>query len=210
MAQRGWISEKYYNKSRGGDCSKVLVGNWQEEQVLEGDMVSMGCSLDTTRKKEGTSRVVGGFESTAFLISSEAPDKRTTELLTTQKASYNNEFGDVTKLRKPGLGVRSQVRAEAIVEQARRDHAATIKAKEDATIPEAVSSTYRETVGGDKRPKRAIGGFDNSYMNSKPITLYTPNPVSGKQMTVHGVTPVSNDNIAHGKNTNFTNPKYVL
>lgn len=210
MAQRGWISEKHFNKSRGGNCSKVLVGNWQEEQVLEGDMMTMGCSLETTRKKEGTSRVVGGFESTAFLISSEAPDKRTTELLTTQRASYNNEFGDVTKLRKPGLGVRSQVRAETIVEQARQEHQATIKAKEDAAIPGAVSTTYRETLGGDTRPKRVIDGFDASYLTSKPITLYTPNPVSGKQMTVHGVSAVANEHIPLGKNTNFTNPKYVL
>lgn len=211
MSRSGWINEKNYNKSRGGNVHKVLVGNWQEEQVLEGDMLAQGLSLETTRKVEGSNRVAGGFESTAYLLSPESPANRGAATFnTTQRACYNEDNGDVTKLRKQPLGVRSQLRAQQIIEQAQSDFSATQTQRELAAIPSATTSTYREQMGGDFTEKRSVTGFDSNYLNDTPITLYTKNPISGKQMKVQGNTEPAAVNSVHSKNTQFTNPKYML
>lgn len=211
MSRTGWINEKNYNKARGGDCHKVLVGNWQEEQVLEGDMMGQGLSLDTTRKLPNSNRIAGGFESTAYLLSPEDPANRTAaNLTTTQRACYNSENGDVAKLRKQALGVRSQLRAQQIVEQAKSDFSATQAEREEQAVPMATTSTYREQLGGDFMPKRSVTGYDASYLDDTPITLYTKNAVSGKQMTVQGGTMPSAVNSTHSRNTQFSNPKYML
>eukprot|EP00758_Cryptobia_borreli_P004576 Tbor_TRINITY_DN4466_c0_g2::TRINITY_DN4466_c0_g2_i1::g.7988::m.7988 len=207
---QGWISEKQYNKTRGGDCTKVLVGNWKEEQVLEGDMITMGHSLETTRKKENSNRVIGGFNSTPFMISTEEPSKRKAEKLTTHRVSYTNENGDVTKQRKSALGVRSHLRANQVILEAKDEFVQIQCDRADRAVPKKTTTLYRETIGGDFAPKRVVEGVETNYLYDKPITMYVKNPVSGKQMTVHGMTLRANRDAELDRCSTFTDPKYML
>ena len=211
MAARDWIDEKLYNRSRSGNCTKVLVGNWKEEQVLEGDMLAKGIPIDTIRPvAENSKRFKGGFESSAYLLSAADPEQRIAESTTTQRRSFNSVSSDLSLQQRSALGVRSQIRQEEVVQQSKEDLIHTQQAREDRLYPGGITTTYRETVSHDVKPKRVVLGVQSSYLSDKPITLYTRNPVSGHQMTVHGMSPSCSVSAEHSKHTQFSNPKFVL
>lgn len=201
-----WINEKRYNKS-GRVGGKTLIGNWNEEQRLEIDVGLLpGTMIDTNRK---------GAESTPFLISSIPKDGRSlSDECSEQHAQFNRDNSDVTLLRPAKLGVRSMLRAQAILDEAkqrvqeeaeRRRRVDLGKSKSAAT--EAVEKT------GLRGPALMVVDPDRefSYENDIPITVYTGDPTTGDVMrAVPGRTAVAQgapNPLA--KNTFFTCDKYV-
>jgi hypothetical protein len=216
-----WIDEKQYNKSLGGSAKgrKTLVGNWQEEAQLEGDMLTHGHDLSLIRKDGKFFK--GGYESTAYLLSSEDPAAQKFDPHTTQRTSFNSTNGDVSHRLAPVGGIRQQLKAREVIEEARQ-----MVAQQAAPKPEALTSTYRSTISENtpvtasamatlsqrSLPRISDKQFSPSeapYAHDRPITLYTGNPATGKTMTVHGKTSAQGANPL-GRSNFFTFDKFAI
>lgn len=237
-----WIEEKRYNRSRptGESSRKVLCGNWQEERALENDLLGLEGQVETTKKEallesqrtgvevkvprawhasasldlikdRGNGRCDGGFNSTPY-INRDVRNPELHDLNTTYLTDYTERTADVRRLRRPDLGVRSQLllkRALAMAEeeqQSRQDERAE-RFHEDG----ARESTYRATICRPNEEYPTVEELDTDYLIDEPITLYTGNPYTSKKMVVHGKTP--NDPMSkpfHGRHTYFSEPKYAI
>jgi hypothetical protein len=211
--QGSWIDEKYYNRAGTGK-GKTLVGNWLEEERLEGDMTQHG-NTQTIVKQEGR-YYKGGFESTSYLLSDREENDRALDGTTIQRDSFNDSNGDVNKQRKAALGVRSQIRAQMVLGEA---HELLRQQEEAARIRDApLTTTYRETVsktGADgNTTKGEFHGAASSaavdYASDVPVTVYTGNPRSGVRMQVPGLTSTGGTGNPLSKNTTFSHDKYAL
>jgi len=201
-----WINEKRFNKS-GRVGGKTLIGNWHEEQRLEIDVGLLpGTHIDTNRK---------GAESTPFLISSLPRHNRSmTSIRSEHHAEFNEDNSDVTLLRPPKLGVRSMLRAQAILDEAK----AHVKVEEQRRL-RVEHNTLRSTQA-DAHLSTGVAGppvkivdptKELSYHRETPITVYTGDPTTKSVMpSVPGRTPAG-----HGapntlaKTHAFTMDKYV-
>jgi len=203
-----WIDEKAYNKrgTAGAHGARTLVGNWQEETVLEVDMSANGHEMSTLRQRG--KYLTGGFESTAYLLSPLEQSDRVADHQTTQRVSYNEVNANVATQKKAPLGVRSHLRAQMIIEDA------TTKVKEASrrTVPAPVHSTYRETIGGLTESRTPVDEsvLEARYVKEVPITIYTGNPQSGAQMVIPGRSSECGAGNPLGKNTSFSHGKYTL
>ena len=209
--QGSWIDEKYYNRG-GTGRSKTLVGNWQEEERLETDMVDAG-QAQTVVKKEGK-YFKGGFESTSYLLSAKEQNDRDLDGTSMHAMSYNDSNADVKKQRKAPLGVRNSIRAQMVLEEAQE----VVRQQEEAArLKDApLSTTYRETVskvgnsGNTTRSEFKGTAGRPDYAADTPITVYTGNPQSGVRMKVQGLTATTGTGNPLAKNTGFSYDKYSL
>jgi hypothetical protein len=169
-----WINEKRYNKC-GRVGGKTLIGNWQEERRLEldGGLVA-GTMVDTNRK---------GAESTQFLVSSEPRQSRSMSGVRSEHhAQFTEENSDVTLLRPPQLGVRTALRAQAILDEAK----ARVREEEERRR-RVEAATWRSSQAGAADATRVVGPpvmtVDPtcprcSYLNDVAITAYTGDPTT--------------------------------
>ena len=211
--QGSWIDEKYYNRG-GTSRSKVLVGNWQEEERLEEDMTTAGKTQTVVRKDGKYFR--GGFESTSYLLTDREETDRALDGTTIQRDSFNTSNGDVDKQKKAPLGVRSAIRAQMVISEARD----LVRQMEEASRPKAepMTSTYRTQVSGVGESgmttrgtfKGAAGEGAKDYASDTPVTVYTGNPRSGVRMKVQGLTETTGTGNALSKNTTFTYNRFAL
>jgi hypothetical protein len=211
--QGSWIDEKYYNRGGTGN-SKVLVGNWQEEERLETDMTTMG-KTQTVVRQDGK-YFKGGFESSAYLLTDREDQERTMDGTTMQRQSFNEFNGDVQKQKKAPLGVRSNIRAQMVIDEAQE----LVRQQEEAARQRdaPLSTTYREavshipltgnTVKGTFRG--ASVGAEKDYAADTPITVYTGNPRTGVRMQVQGLTSTAGGGNALSKNTTFSHDKFAV
>lgn len=233
-----WIEEKRYNKVRQDAetqrARKVLCGNWQEEKALEDDLLAqprlppgspeaddfaatavLRASLDVIRE-DNRGRFTGGYQSTPYLTA-DARNPHLRFLETTHRHDFCEASGDVRRLRRPELGVRSRVLLHNALEAARAEKEAC-----DAEYQMRLSgvagdghgvffSTYHESYCREEELP-TINELRNDYLSDEPITLYTGNPKTGCTMTVHGKTPVepTEDRSRFGRHTYFTERKYTL
>ena len=213
-----WIEEKQYNKNRPGASQRILCGNWQEETALEGDLIEQGIPVTTLRHDTATGHFSGGFESSPYLTMAVDPRDRRTELVTTQRASFNGSNSDLSTQKQPALGARSRIRMSDVIVSAKEelektvsDRAARSSGMLDATTGSKVSlqSTYSH-VHCKPEEKRVVSAVSDSYLSDRPITLYTGNPVNGKKMVVHGQTPEGSLVGPHHKHSQFSYDKYSL
>jgi hypothetical protein len=206
-----WIDEKGYNKARVGHGTRVLVGNWQEEGVLEKDMVEKGFDLSTLRKDGKYYH--GGFESTAYLLASKDPHERTLSSVTTHRADFTMDNAEKGKKRQPNLGPRSQLLMQQVIEDASKECEARRRSPEGEPLTTTYRSTLSDLVKGSspaREPRLELDATGQPlYMSDKPITVYTKNPVTQARMVVHGVTQEPELAPQHGRNTQFTNSKYA-
>lgn len=206
-----WVDERSYNKT-GTAGRRTLVGNWQEDEKLERDMKEHGHD-QTVVRKEGK-YFKGGFESTAYLLSEVEKEDRKAEGVTMQRQSFNDTNGDIKTQQKAPLGVRSQIRAEMVVAEAKAIVAQQEKAVAAASAPPPMSSTYRDTVNRADGPQRRVvndaPGEKRTYVGDKPITLYTGNPQTGARMRVQGATTEGGTGNPLAKNTNFTCDRFAI
>lgn len=201
-----WINEKRYNKN-GRVGGKTLIGNWHEEQRLETDVGLLpGTMIDTNRK---------GAESTPFLISSVPKDGRSLSGETSEHhAQFNHENSDVTLLRPSELGVRSMLRAQAILDEAKQ------RVKEEEERRRKVEAPTKMSAAAEAIAKTGVRGpalmtvdpfKDMSYLSDVAVTLYTGDPTTGETMkAIPGRTAVAQgapNSLA--KNTFFSCDKYV-
>lgn len=207
-----WIDEKFYNRG-GTRNAKTLVGNWQEEERLEGDMATAGRDQSVVRKEGKYFK--GGFESTAYLLSDKEEFDRQAEATSMHRQSFTEANGDIRTTKKPPMGVRSGIRAQMVLAEAQRAVAEAEEASRPRDAP--LTTTYRETVshvGTDgntvKSTYRGRPQDAADYVSDTPITLYTGNPVTGSKMVVHGVTSAGGTGNALAKNTTFTHNKFAL
>lgn len=206
-----WIDEKFYNRA-GTVGSKTLIGNWQEEERLEADMNAAG--RDQTIVRKDGKYYKGGFESTAYLLSDKEESERLAQTVTMHRESFTEKNGDISTTKKPQLGVRSNIRAQMILEQAQAELKAQEEAQRQRDAP--LTSTYRETISHNSNASATKGVFAGrtegapSYTEDVPITLYTGNPHTGSTMTVHGKTMADGTGNPLAKNTNFTYNKFAL
>ena len=219
-----WVDEKNYNRTRkGGASGKVLCGNWQEEVTLEDDMQRNGHDCSIFRPKGR--RITGGFESTAYLTSDKEPATRCADHLTTMDASYTAKNGDVIAAKKSNapnhkLGVRSRIRAQMIVDEAKLLLSQQAEAQRSAQRPPSPESTYEATLSMRKqregtRPRRPMDSqttLNCEYFDETPVTLYTGNPRTGAKMIVPGKSEASGVLYPsmHAKNTTFSNDKFAI
>lgn len=214
-----WMEEKSYNKSRPGDCKKVLCGNWQEERLLEGDMMSQGMEVTVTRK-DGN-RVRGGFESSPYLTMAADPRDRRQELLSTHRASYNMINSNVDSQKKSALGVRSQAKFEQVASLAKDSLAAAQEERERTMRMDKTSgnladenpytSTYQGVhCPGGIGPRKTVDRIPTEYLDDTPITLYTGHKGATKVMAVHGKTATSSFGSTHSRHTHFSEEKYSI
>ena len=201
-----WINEKRYNKS-GRVGGKTLIGNWREEQRLDGDLgIASGTIVDTNRK---------GAESTPFLLSSVPRAQRSmVDLDTEQQAQFNQRNSDVTLLRPAKLGVRSMLRAQDILSEARQFVAADDAARRrpDATPPKSCARDMCDRTGVEGPPLMRVDPFKTfTYLDDRVVTLYTGDPTTGETMhALPGRTAVApGAPNPHAKNHGFTMDKYV-
>ncbi|RNF20738.1 uncharacterized protein Tco025E_03646 [Trypanosoma conorhini] len=233
-----WIEEKRYNKVRhengAQQASKVLCGNWQEEKALEDDLLAqpplppgtvapeefaqtavLQASLDPIR--EGPhGRYTGGYQSTPY-VTTDARNPHLRFLQTTQRLDYCEANGDVKRLRRPDMGVRSRVLLEVALKaaQAEKEACDTEKQTRLSHIAEDGGGIYLSTYHKShcrEEELPVINELRNDYLSDEPITLYTGNPVTGCTMTVHGKTPVEpvKERSRFGRHTYFTERKYAL
>lgn len=209
-----WVEEKAYNKTRPGDCKKVLCGNWQEERVLEGDLIAQGAPVASVRL-DGT-RYRGGFESSPYLTVAVDPRERRPGLSTIQRDSFNQSNGDVKSQLQPALGVRAQARSEQILQLAKEALSASQQERTAASLEGSfvkgatLRSTYHEAHCKPEE-KRVITEIRQEYLQEVPITLYTGNPKTGVVMPVHGKTAENpTASTVHAKHTGFTDEKYTI
>lgn len=209
-----WIDEKAFNKTRPGDGKKVLCGNWQEERILEGDMMSQGIPVGTVR--EDGVRFRGGFETSPYLTVAVDPKERRPGLNTTQRVSYTSTNGDVKSQLQPALGVRAAARNEQVLALAKESLAASQEQRNALSLSGSfvkgatLKSTYQEHHGQDE-VKREVTEVRQDFVHETPITLYTGNPTTGKVMYVHGKTaenPAAST--IHAKHSAFTDEKYTI
>jgi hypothetical protein len=201
-----WINEKRFNKS-GRVGGKTLIGNWQEEQRLETDVGLLpGTVIDTNRK---------GAESTPFLISSIVKEQRSLKDTTSEHhAQFNHNNSDVTLLRPARLGVRSMLRAQAILDEAKQ------RVQEEEAQRRRVEEGVKRSAAREAAEKTGLQGpaimtvdpnKEFSYLTDIPVTVYTGDPTTGDTMrAVPGRTSVATgapNPLA--KNTFFSNDKYV-
>ncbi|KAG8343465.1 hypothetical protein ERJ75_001749700 [Trypanosoma vivax] len=233
-----WIEEKRYNKTRhkdGATCSrKVLCGNWQEERLLEDDLLAqqvlssdsmkaedlsktaiLRASLDTIRAS-ASGRFTGGYPSTPY-IACDARDPHMRFMQTTQRHDYCEANADVRSLRRPELGARSRTHLELALKAAREAKAATdaerqerLRRTQEEEGSVYLSTYHREHCHPEELP--VIDELRNDYLSDEPITLYTGNPETGCTMVVHGKTPVEPvpERSRFGRHTYFTERKYCL
>lgn len=209
--QGSWIDEKYYNRAGTGK-SKTLVGNWQEEERLEEDMTNMGMT-QTVVKKEGK-YFKGGFESTAFLLTDKDESQRDFDATTIQRDSFNESNGDIAKQQKAPLGVRSAIRAQMVIAEARD----MVRQHEEASRPKQapLTTTYRANVshsgasGNTTRGTFHGSAGQTDYAADTPITLYTGNPRTGMRMKVPGLTTTAGGGNPLAKNTSFSYDRFAL
>lgn len=237
-----WIEEKRYNRSRptGETSRKVLCGNWQEERALENNLLVLegeteaakqqaleesrrtgtevkprrawhaSASLDLI-KPRGNGRYDGGFNSTPY-INRDVDHPTDHDLNTTYLTDYTEKNADVRRLRRPDLGVRSQLllkKALAIAEEEQLNRQAE-RAERFHEEGNDISE-YRDRICKPNEEYPTVEELDTDYLIDEPITLYTGNPYTGKKMTVHGKTP--NDPISkpfHGRHTYFSENKYAI
>ncbi|KAG5487515.1 hypothetical protein LSCM1_07471 [Leishmania martiniquensis] len=236
---------------------RVLCGNWQEEDVLERDLLSIqeaqhqeqqsgagGESLTSssapvrriqtflksgwnptatteviTQKPNGL--YVGGHPSSPYLTcDSRNPAMR--DLNSTYRVNFNSKSSDVSSLRRPGLGVRSQWLMEQVRAAAVEMQAANAQARQEQLLLHEASmremsrshgpnvSEYRATMCDANEVLPVVEELSQDYLSDEPITLYTGNPNTGKTMTVHGKTPADPEGSSRfGKHTHFTEFKYA-
>lgn len=232
-----WIEEKRYNKVRRDTGSqrarKVLCGNWQEEKVLEDDLLAqpkvaveakefagtavLRAALDPIRES-ATGRYTGGFESTPYLTT-DSRNPHVCFMETTHRHDFCEANGDVRSQRRPDLGVRSRVLLDIALKAAREAKEAS-DAEQQMRLSGAVRngdgegtffSTYH-TSYCRKEELPTINELRNDYLSDEPITLYTGNPKTGCTMVVHGKTPVEpiEGRSRFGRHTYFTERKYTL
>ena len=211
--QGSWIDEKYYNRGGTGGA-KVLVGNWQEEERLEADMNTAG-KTQTVVRKDGK-YFKGGFESTSYLLTDREETERGFDGTTIQRDDFNTHNGDIEKQKKAPLGVRSAIRAQMVVAEARE----LVKQMEENAKhkDEPMTSTYRANVsrtGANGNTTRgtfhgASAAARKDYSNDGPITVYTGNPRSGCRMKVQGISETAGTGNALAKNTSFTHNRFAL
>lgn len=212
-----WIDEKQFNKKRPGATQKILCGNWNEETALEGDLIGQGLPVATLRENTATGIFSGGFESSPYLTMAVNPKDRRTEMVSTQRFSYNQLNSDLETQKQPSLGARSQLRLNGVVQTAKDELQKTVserEAKSSGTLDLTGSrielqSTYR-AIHGKPEEKRVIDSVSDAYLSDRPITLYTGNPSSGKTMVVHGKTPDGSQVGPHHKHAHFSYDKYAL
>ncbi|RNF01963.1 hypothetical protein TraAM80_06683 [Trypanosoma rangeli] len=233
-----WIEEKRYNKVRHDNgakqASKVLCGNWQEEKALEDDLIAqqplppgtvppeefvqtavLQASLDVIREGDH-GRYTGGHQSTPY-VTSDARNPNARFLQTTQRYDYCEANGDVRRLRRPDMGVRSRVMLGVALEAAKAEKEARDTARQTRLSRTAEDgggiylSTYHKSHCHEENLP-VISELRNDYLSDEPITLYTGNPVTRCTMTVHGKTPVEPvaGRSRFGRHTYFTERKYAL
>ncbi|CBH14370.1 uncharacterized protein TEOVI_000380800 [Trypanosoma equiperdum] len=232
-----WIEEKHYNKERhkdGATCSrKVLCGNWQEEKVLEDDLLAqqpvpsdpkgqmdftsttvLRASLDAIRPGKND-RFTGGYSSTPY-VTSDARNPHSRFLQTTNREDYCEKNADLRTLRRPDLGARSRVLLQVALNAAREEKNATEAERKQLTNVgmdgnNVYLSTYQK-VHCLPEELPVVDSLCNDYLSDEPITLYTGNPETGCTMTVHGKTPVEpvEGRSRFGRHTYFTERKYCL
>lgn len=201
-----WINEKRYNKS-GRVGGKTLISNWQEEARLETDVGLLpGTTIDTNKK---------GAESSPFLISSIPKESRSLAgECSEQNAQYNLQNSDVTLLRPAKLGVRSMLRAQAILDEAKD------RVKEEEERRRRVEKTKTQSAAAEAIEKTGVRGplvmtvdptKELMYKDDVAITVYTGCPTTGDVMkAVPGrtsVAPGAPNPMA--KNSFFSCDKYV-
>lgn len=210
--QGSWIDEKYYNRGGTGG-SKVLVGNWQEEERLEADMDVAG-KTQTVVRKDGK-YFKGGFESTSYLLTDREESDRGFDGTTIQRDDFNNSNGDIEKQKKAPLGVRSAIRAQMVVSEAR----ALVKQMEEQSKlkDEPMTSTYRAQVSKTNGANTLRGTFHGAseaarqdYSKAAPITVYSGNPRSGCRMKVQGLSETAGTGNPLARNTNFSHNRFAL
>lgn len=211
-----WIDEKAFNKTRPGDCKKVLCGNWQEERVLEGDMLSQGLVVAAVRPDGTGTRYRGGFESSPYLTLAVDPRDRRPDMNSTQRAEFNKSNSDISSQKQPALGVRAAARNQQMLELAQESLAQSQSQRSAASLNGSfvkgatLRSTYNESHC-KVESKREVGAIRLDYINDTPITLYTGNPQTGKAMMVHGKTPADpHASTIHARHTGFSNEKYTI
>jgi hypothetical protein len=233
-----WIDEKQYNKHIGpakAGARRTLVGNWQEEGVLEKDMAERG--HDLTMLKEvpaaaGPTRFRGGYESTEFLLSSQDRTERAMD----GNSTYASTYGETAMNRSllatstgdgsgapPNAttsgGVRSQLKAREVVEEARQmvaqQQQTLLTASRVGTGSDSFTSTYRTTINATAGPQYATrrviepANLDGRYVKDVPVTLYTGNPETGAAMVVPGKSGHVGLNPL-GRTNAFTFNKYAI
>ena len=208
-----WIDEKQFNKTRPGDCRKILCGNWQEEQILEGDIMREGLEVGTL--KQDGKFFHGGWESSPYLTVAVDDANRRHGFETTHRGSFNAMNSDVGSQRQPALGVRSNMRSGVILEEAKKSLSESRSQRELAmtqgsNVPGQQLLTTYQSQTGTLPPPRVVEKISHQYVKDVPITLYTGNPSTGKTMMVHGKTPSSGVSSVHSRHTYFTSPKYDL
>jgi hypothetical protein len=201
-----WINEKRFNKS-GRVGGKTLIGNWHEEQRLETDVGLLpGTTIDTNKK---------GAESTPFLISSIPKGTRSMAgECSEQNAQFNIDNSDVTLLRPAKLGVRSMLRAQAILDEAK------LRVQEEEEKRRRVDAAKIQSAAAEATEKTGIRGpalmvvdpyKELAYKDDVPITLYTGCPTTGETMRAipgrTSITPGAPNPMA--KNSFFSCDKYV-
>lgn len=215
-----WIDEKAFNKSLAAKTAdgsahpcRTLVGNWQEETALEGDMLAQGKDLAVLQKTGKYYK--GGFESTSYLLSSVPEHDRTmTHVNSTHRTSFNDTNADVSARLAPVGGVRSQLKAKEVIEEAKRMVAESERRSQRA--PDPLTTAYRDTITNAQHIRHLSGARRHvhqpeelTYGADVPVTLYTGDPKSGKVMSVHGKTFASGPNPL-GRSNAFTHDKFAI
>jgi hypothetical protein len=205
-ADAGWLGEKLYNRT-GRPGAKTLVGNWAEEGRLETDVEFRNASSGFP--------TAPGAESSPFLVSAVAPEARTMAHVTTeQRAEYTAENGDLMKLRGAGSGVRAQLRAQMVLDEARLMVEADTQRRADLLRPAAVSTAYRDTHGSSVEgpPVRTVVPdtvMQQRYASDVAVTLYSGDPVTGEFMATQGRTGhAEGARNPQAKNSAFSMDKY--
>ncbi|KAG5487858.1 hypothetical protein LSCM4_07539 [Leishmania orientalis] len=236
---------------------RVLCGNWQEDDVLERDLLAiqeaqrqeqhsgaesapLTSSSAPVRRIQAfltagwaptaTTKVItqkpnglytGGHTSTPYLTcDSRNPTMR--DLNSTYRVDFNSTSSDVSSLRRPDLGVRSQRLLEQVRVAAKEMQAANARARQEQLLLHEASmkgmsrsqgpnvSEYRATMCDENEVLPVVEELSQDYLSDEPITLYTGNPYTGKTMTVHGKTPADPASSSRfGKHTHFTEFKYA-
>eukprot|EP00796_Vickermania_ingenoplastis_P009110 gene9110-6401_t len=237
-----WVHEKRYNRSRptGESSRKVLCGNWLEERALENDLLGLERETEAAKRKaqeesartgtevraprswhdkasldliknRGNGRFDGGFNSTPY-IDRDVARPEDHDLNTTYLTDYTQKNADVRRLRRPDLGVRSQLFMQRALAMAEAEQKANLESRTEQFHEEGPrESVYRATICRPNENYPTVEELDTDYLVDEPITLYTGNPYTSKTMVVHGKTP--NDPLSkpyHGKHTYFSDPKYAI